>query len=231
MATTIKLRRGTGIEHESFIGDQGELTFETDANRLRIHDGETSGGIIVPKEDISIQIGQPFPIWTNLEGVSEPNNDGPYSFIKLSASDPYNNGLLVNESVIGGAPLIEATAEINVGPLAGQIVHLVNTEGAFIRPSEVSGVLQMDQMQRLSGTVRTESNSGDGLDHFTDPSGALTTSGSGGDGVQANGGGQGDARFNLTFDSANSPQARVSSSTDGETRPKNVNAIFYMRIS
>ena len=45
MARQIQIRRGTAAEHESFTGAVGEVTMDTDAITLRVHDGETPGGV------------------------------------------------------------------------------------------------------------------------------------------------------------------------------------------
>lgn len=48
MAKSVQLRRGTAAEHESFVGAIGEVTVVTDsAGELRVHDGETVGGVPV----------------------------------------------------------------------------------------------------------------------------------------------------------------------------------------
>lgn len=40
----VQLRRGTAIQHETFIGAEGEVTVDTTNNSLRVHDGVTPGG-------------------------------------------------------------------------------------------------------------------------------------------------------------------------------------------
>ncbi len=45
MSRQIQIRRGTTAEHENFTGAIGELTMDTDKKTLRIHDGETPGGL------------------------------------------------------------------------------------------------------------------------------------------------------------------------------------------
>lgn len=44
MATQIKLRGGTTLEHAAFTGAAREVTVDTDKNTLMIHDGVTVGG-------------------------------------------------------------------------------------------------------------------------------------------------------------------------------------------
>lgn len=48
MATQLQLRRGTTAENDVFTGAPGELTMDTDTNGIRIHDGNTVGGINIP---------------------------------------------------------------------------------------------------------------------------------------------------------------------------------------
>ena len=48
MATQVQFRRGTTSQNNAFTGAQGELTIDTDVYALRIHDGTTAGGKIVP---------------------------------------------------------------------------------------------------------------------------------------------------------------------------------------
>lgn len=44
MAARVKLRRGTSLQHQSFIGAEAELTVDTTNWSVRVHDGSTSGG-------------------------------------------------------------------------------------------------------------------------------------------------------------------------------------------
>ncbi|UYT57504.1 hypothetical protein OHI65_13510 [Brucella sp. MAB-22] len=44
MATEVRWRRGTKVEHNAFIGAMSEITHETTANNLRVHDGVKPGG-------------------------------------------------------------------------------------------------------------------------------------------------------------------------------------------
>lgn len=111
------------------------------------HDFPGGGG-----ENVSIQLGQVVEIFDHVPGVNAPDNSGSHKWIKLTAdedgSGQYNEGLLEDESVSGSFPLVEATAEISVGPLAGQVVPLINTEQSYLRPrAGESGTLQMDSVQ------------------------------------------------------------------------------------
>lgn len=50
MSKQIQIRRGSATEHENFTGAIGEITMDTTNKTLRVHDGETTGGIILAKE-------------------------------------------------------------------------------------------------------------------------------------------------------------------------------------
>ena len=49
MSRQIQIRRGTATEHENFVGAIGEITMDTTNKTLRLHDGETAGGIMLAK--------------------------------------------------------------------------------------------------------------------------------------------------------------------------------------
>lgn len=51
MATEVRLRRGTALEHETFTGVSGEVTVDTTNTRLRVHDGVTPGGHVIAKQE------------------------------------------------------------------------------------------------------------------------------------------------------------------------------------
>lgn len=45
MATQLQMRSGTTLQNDIFTGAPGEITYDTDKKNLRIHDGETIGGM------------------------------------------------------------------------------------------------------------------------------------------------------------------------------------------
>ena len=47
MAIQVQIRRGTTSENNAFTGASGEITCDTEAHTLRIHDGTTAGGFVV----------------------------------------------------------------------------------------------------------------------------------------------------------------------------------------
>jgi hypothetical protein len=94
-------------------------------------------------------IGVPIPVFTHLAGVTEPPKDKGYRYVKLTAADAYNAGILTAESVSGSAPLVQATAVINLvgSPLNGLTVRLMNTEERSLRAGATSGQALADQLQ------------------------------------------------------------------------------------
>ena len=53
MSRQIQIRRGSATEHDTFIGAIGEITMDTTNKTLRVHDGETAGGIELACADMS----------------------------------------------------------------------------------------------------------------------------------------------------------------------------------
>ena len=60
--TALQLREGTSVEHASFAGASGELTYDSDKNTVVIHDGSTLGGFPLARA------GQP-PVSRDVEGT------------------------------------------------------------------------------------------------------------------------------------------------------------------
>ena len=71
MTRILQVRRGSAAQHDSFTGLTGEITMDTTLKTLRVHDGETLGGIPLARRDEITQ--SDFDInsvsatfWTNL---------------------------------------------------------------------------------------------------------------------------------------------------------------------
>lgn len=47
MAIQLQLRKGTKAQNDAFVGAEGELTYDTQTQGLRIHDGTTQGGHMI----------------------------------------------------------------------------------------------------------------------------------------------------------------------------------------
>jgi hypothetical protein len=233
---TAKFSAPTDPAHPVRLGDADT---EATASKLVLRDGNGNASFAEPTEpdhaatkqyvDEVAGIGSYVMVQEDLLGATTPD---PERYIKLEAGltgvGGYNEGKLTNEVVTGSAPLVEATAEIAdpESPLFGQVIHLLETEERFLRAGQ-AGRVQNDQMQRVTGTAGllrdgvVQSTNGEGALHFTRFDGPVAQS--------ANTSGSAN-QTTLTFSSANSPNARVSSTTDGETRAKNIGVSVYMRI-
>ena len=51
MSKSIKRRRGTAVEHQAFVGLDGEITVDTTNDSLRVHDNATAGGFETARAD------------------------------------------------------------------------------------------------------------------------------------------------------------------------------------
>ena len=159
-------------------------------------------------------VGSLVALWDHLASVSAPPTDRAYRWVKLTASDSYNAGVLISESVTGSAPLITATAVINDAgsPLNGRTVDLINTERRFLRAGS-SGTKQDDAFQ---GHWHDAVGSGGGSTYTYN--GALSNTDS----------------VRNTISSA--VRAAASDGTNGtprtanETRARNIGVTYYMRI-
>jgi|GEM_PF-2477646 len=169
---------------------------------------------------------EPFPVWDHIDGGDLPDNSGTAKFIRLTANQAgageFNEGLLINEVVDGEAPRIEASAEITVGPLAGQRVELINTSKAFLRPGTTSGELIWDQMRAHSHTFRTESSGEGGNRRIIRNQNSSIANASGGDKYVS------DGNQDLSSDPDGVDQTEFMGD---EVYPTHLTATFYMRIS
>jgi len=57
MSRIIQIRRGTTAQNDNFTGMCGELSYDTEAKTLRVHDGETLGGIALARADSVVATG------------------------------------------------------------------------------------------------------------------------------------------------------------------------------
>lgn len=73
MSRILQLRRGNTAEHENFTGQIGEITMDTDAKNIRIHDGETPGGTPMARRD-EIPDLTPFDYVTEWQMPTTDNN-------------------------------------------------------------------------------------------------------------------------------------------------------------
>jgi hypothetical protein len=173
-------------------------------------------------------VGETLALPTNLAGiVAPPIDNASFRYILLTAGESgvgeYNETILTGETVTGSAPLVVATAVINLAasPIDGLTVNLLNSEGRYKKPGTTSGTVANDQMQQITGSFGQAFGTITGTDTS---SGAFS---------HGNGVNQGRETLNsgtsvsTSFNSADSLNARTGTSTD----VKHIQYTYYMRIA
>ncbi len=96
MTRILQIRRGTSAQNDNFTGLNGEITMDTTNKTVRIHDGETLGGIALARKD-EISPVEPFDInsvsaefWTALFETYQTGG------VKSESSDLYPLNTNVN---------------------------------------------------------------------------------------------------------------------------------------
>lgn len=227
MADVIRHKRSATAAAVPSAGqlELGELAINVADGRLYF---KTSAGAIIAVANLTdawaLQpIGVPFPIQTHITGVPVPPTDNPnYRYIRLTASDSYNDGVLASESVSGSAPLVQATAVISdaSSPMNGETVRLINTERRFLRPGS-SGTVEADALQNITGTLLL--NASTGLTSTAVTTGAFRRASSPSVANQA-AGAVGAGSLPLEFD------ASLVARTADENRVKSLGVDYFMRI-
>lgn len=175
---------------------------------------------------LATDLGRPFPIWSHLWDDpldALPPPDWPHGrFVILTAgldgAGGYNEEALTGEDIAGSGPTLLATADISfpASPFLGRTVDLVNTSGRVFYGGEIAGHVWHDQHQRLTGAksqIWLGGLGSPGVLSVSPDSANRPTPGSA-------------ASSRLSFDSADSPDARAGD----RTLAKGVTATFAMRI-
>lgn len=74
MAGRFQLRRGTTAQNNAFTGAEGEVTYDTEVKNIRVHDGQTQGGISV------LTLAAIFPDYTRKVSMTNPFTAPTYGF-------------------------------------------------------------------------------------------------------------------------------------------------------
>ena len=129
MTRILQVRRGSTAQHNSFTGWTGEITMDTTLKTLRVHDGETLGGIPLARRDEITQ--NDFDInsvsatfWTNLFAIYQtPAPTAEHSsLITLSNSTVIDYTFETNQnSIISDVYLICQSPE--AGYSINDVVH------------------------------------------------------------------------------------------------------------
>lgn len=208
----------SGIEYTWIVDADSSQWVETGPN-----------GVVIPEVDPWAQqpVGVPIPLLDSLVGVSNPPTNLNYRYIKLTASDSYNTGVLTSESVSGSAPLVVATAVISLSgsPINGETVNLINTERRFLRAGS-SGTVENDQMQQITGAANALLHASSTVPLIGSVTGAIGLRAAYGANYISGQAAGPTIQDGIDFNSANSPNAR----TGTETRSKNIGVTYFMRI-
>ena len=120
MTRILQVRRGSAAQHNNFTGLCGEITMDTTNNTLRVHDGETLGGIQLARKDEITQSN--FDInsvsatfWTNL-----------FANYQTSCIHSETSSLIT----ITNATVIDYSFETNSTPIYADVVLVCQTPQA-----------------------------------------------------------------------------------------------------
>ena len=94
MSRQIQIRRGTAVEHANFTGAEGEVTYDTTAKTLRVHDGTTAGGTVLAKQS---EIPEQYTMPDNYDFVVEsqlPTAENSYTWYRKYKSGWIEQGAL-----------------------------------------------------------------------------------------------------------------------------------------
>lgn len=137
MAIQVQYRRGTGSENDSFTGAVGEITVDTTAQTLRIHDGTSAGGSnIATTQYVVDSIG-------NISGSSIVNGSSNVAIATTSGN--------ITSSVAG--TLVSTTATTGI-EITGTVVATGNVSGGnIVATSDVTAATVTSTGAINTGTV------------------------------------------------------------------------------
>lgn len=189
-------------------------------------------------------VGEVFALRDDIAGVNAPPNaNADYRYVKLTASDAYNSGVLTDESVTGTGATISATATVSLAgsPFNGLTIHLLNTERRYVRPGS-AGVTE--ESTNLSHAHTASSDAQGYHSHGVNDPGhshgivADITQGTSSSRFLT----QGQSNFytynttpsgtgiSIAGDGTHSHNITVDAAGDSESRPRSIGATYYMRV-
>jgi hypothetical protein len=206
----VQILNGTEIALE--IGTDGRINFLESAKDLQW---------------LGTAVGETKAIYSNDPALYPPTDSSLYRYIILSEDEDgvggYNEGLVENETITGSGDQRFVEYDIVGGVMDGDTVVAVNSCETYFVAGETAGAKALDQMQRIEGAFPQVNRSGDS-NLF---SGAFTRTQ-----VIANVLASGASPANkVDFNSANSPNARTSATTDGATKVKRTAVTYFLRVA
>lgn len=103
-ATQVQIRRGTDAENDAFTGAEGEVTMDLTNKQLRVHDGQTTGGMKIPNIETVFGTNQIANNAVTEEKIADNAvtggkiADGAVSLGKLG-NNSVNTSKIVNDSI------------------------------------------------------------------------------------------------------------------------------------
>ena len=190
MPTIVQFRRGTQTQNNNFLGSSGELSVNTTANSLRVHDGSTTGGFELAKADLSnVTVG----ILTSVSiGTGAGNTEVISSTRELKNITSIDSN---TKSSLSSSLFNDTSLNINTGSIHAGIITASTTLQVGTAVTISSGIVSATTGS-FDGTVSANSFSGNGVNlsgiitslvagsgiQITGTSGAVTVTATGGGG-------------------------------------------------
>jgi len=187
MPTIVQFRRGTQTQNNNFLGSDGELSVNTTAKSLRVHDGTQTGGYELARADLSNITTGILPSLSIGTGAGSTEVISSARQLKNITSIDSNT-----KSILSSALLVDTSLNINTGILTATRIttgssltiqdNNINTPSGIITAASYfgSGV-------NLSGVV-TSIIAGSGIQITSNSSGIVTVTATGGGGGGGGGG-------------------------------------------
>lgn len=143
MAKRVQLRRGNAVEHSTFVGAVGELTVSTDTKELRVHDGETQGGVILAKASDIDSLASTDVATTTTNGLMSSED-------KISLDDYVTRGI-TSTNIINGTRIIKnsnGVLECDDHPIRefGVYMHPDNSLAGYVRNDSLAWMEEIDKI-------------------------------------------------------------------------------------
>lgn len=106
MSEQWQIRRGTTAENDGFTGAEGEITMDTQKKSLRVHDGQTQGGIPLARQmmpDYSTGVSA-------TEGVEYTATENCYLYARVFGSGTGSNQHIEKQVIINGIVVAQPRA-------------------------------------------------------------------------------------------------------------------------
>lgn len=134
-ATQVQIRRGTEAENDAFTGAEGEVTMDLTNKQLRVHDGQTTGGMKIPNINDVAELKQTTDGMIDyVVETQEPTSTNGYTWYRLYKSGwVEQGGIIANLTDMARIVFPIIMADKNYTILAGQYVDSPNSHYWYVR--------------------------------------------------------------------------------------------------